>query len=268
MTPTNAPHIRKMRSTEPLLAPIVRSTAMSARLSFTSMISDETTLNAATSTIMPSTMNIVSFCTCSTPMMVSLACRQSRASTGRPCSSGASAGTTSSTWSGSVRRISIPVTASGFWKNTCAAGSGRNTTDVVVVVQPGIEDRHHLVGAHARDGAERGRRALRRDQRQRIADAQPIGTAPARRRSTIALSPVKSSRLPATMWSLIGCSARRSSSVDAAHQAAARAAAVGGQQHLPVQHRHAPTQRRGSARMRRHQVLIIVDLLAGIGLRP
>ena len=44
----------------------------------------------------------------------------------------------------------------------------------IVVVQTGIEDRHHLVGAHARDGAERGRRALRRDHRQRITDAQAI----------------------------------------------------------------------------------------------
>ncbi len=43
---------------------MVRSTAMSERLSFTSMISDDTTLNAATRTIMPSTMNMVSFCTC------------------------------------------------------------------------------------------------------------------------------------------------------------------------------------------------------------
>ena len=65
--------------TEKLQAPMVRSTAMSERLSFTSMISDDTTLNAATRTIMPSTMNMVSFCTCSTPMIVSLACRQSRA---------------------------------------------------------------------------------------------------------------------------------------------------------------------------------------------
>ena len=77
--PTKAPHMRKMRMIAALLAPMVRSTAMSARLSFTSMIKEEITLNAATMTIMPSTMNMVSFCTCRTPMMVSLACRQSRA---------------------------------------------------------------------------------------------------------------------------------------------------------------------------------------------
>ena len=45
---------------------------------------------------------------------------------------------------------------------------------VVVVVQPGVEHRHDLVGAHARDRAECGGRALRRDHRQRIADAQAI----------------------------------------------------------------------------------------------
>ena len=88
-----------------VLAPIVRSTAISARLSFTSMISEDTTLNAATSTIMPSTMNMVSFCTCSTPTIWSLACRQSRISSLRPARISASGRKTASTCSGSATRI-------------------------------------------------------------------------------------------------------------------------------------------------------------------
>ena len=76
---------------------------MSRVLSFTIMISDEITLNAATRMIMPRTMNMVFFCTWSTPMMVSLACRQSRsqhlAHRSSTCRMG---GSSASTWSGSA----------------------------------------------------------------------------------------------------------------------------------------------------------------------
>ena len=69
----------------------------------------------------------------------------------------------------------MPVIASGFWKKTCAAGKRHEHDAVVVVVQSGVEHRHDLVGTHARNGAERGGRALRRDHRQRVADTQAIG---------------------------------------------------------------------------------------------
>ena len=52
----------------------------------------------------------------------------------------------------------------------------------------------------------------------------------------------------------------------AAHQPAARATVVGGEQHLAIEHGGRRRRRRGWSRMRATQRLVVVDLLAGIGL--
>ena len=56
--PTVAPHSRKIRRIAPLPAPMVRRMAMSRPLSFTSMVSEEMMLKAATTTISVRIRNI------------------------------------------------------------------------------------------------------------------------------------------------------------------------------------------------------------------
>ena len=108
VTPTEAPHIRKMRITAPRPAPSVRSTAMSRVLSFTIMISDEITLNAATRMISSGSENMTFCSTCTAAKKLLLLCCQSthqhRASRRRAWRSG---GSSASTSSGSSTRTSI-----------------------------------------------------------------------------------------------------------------------------------------------------------------
>ena len=75
--PIDAPVIRNMRITAPLVAPIVRRMAMSRPLSFTSIIRPEMMFSAATSTISDRMMNITLRSTASTLKNVSLRWRQS-----------------------------------------------------------------------------------------------------------------------------------------------------------------------------------------------
>ncbi len=67
----------------PWVAPMVRMMAMSALLSFTSMIRPETMLSAATSTISVRIRNITLRSTCSALKKVALRCRQSTMKIGR-----------------------------------------------------------------------------------------------------------------------------------------------------------------------------------------
>ncbi|MNT62309.1 hypothetical protein D3C72_2000180 [compost metagenome] len=106
MTPIVVPVIEKMRMMAPRVAPIVRSTAMSELLSFTSMMRLEMMLNAATRMIMDRMVNITTRSTCSAEKKVSLRCCQSVRISGR------SSGTACSRWriapilSGSSMKIS------------------------------------------------------------------------------------------------------------------------------------------------------------------
>ena len=76
-TPIEAPVMRKTRMIEPCVAPMVRRMAMSLPLSFTSMISPDTMLSAATSTIKVRIRNITLRSTCSALKKVALRWRQS-----------------------------------------------------------------------------------------------------------------------------------------------------------------------------------------------
>ena len=69
---------------EPRVAPMVRSTAMSAPLSFTSITRLEMMLNAATTTIIDRITNMTTRSTCSAEKNVSLRCCQSVRMSGRP----------------------------------------------------------------------------------------------------------------------------------------------------------------------------------------
>ena len=82
----------------------------------------------------------------------------------------------SRTRSGSAVTASIWVAASGRRKNNCAASQRQEDEAGVGLVEADLEDRHHLVGADARDVADHRRLALRRDQFQPAADAdaQPL----------------------------------------------------------------------------------------------
>ena len=95
---------------EPCEAPMVRRIAMSLPLSFTSMISPETMLSAATSTIMVRIRNITLRSTCSALKKVELRCRQSTRNTGRPAASVTVLRNTS-ILSGLVVNTSIAVTS-------------------------------------------------------------------------------------------------------------------------------------------------------------
>jgi hypothetical protein len=77
-TPIQAPHSRKIRMMAPLLAPMVRRMAMSRPLSFTSMISEEMMLKAATTMISVRIRNITfrSTCTAAKKLLL-LACQSS-----------------------------------------------------------------------------------------------------------------------------------------------------------------------------------------------
>jgi hypothetical protein len=57
-TPTDDPHIKKIRKTAPRVAPIVRKMAISLPLSLTNIIRLDTMLNAATHTINVKIKNI------------------------------------------------------------------------------------------------------------------------------------------------------------------------------------------------------------------
>ena len=114
--PTLAPQSRKMRSTLPLVAPMVRSTAMSRPLSFTSMISEEMMLKAATMMISVRIRNITLRSTCTALKKLLLASCQSRMRTGRPARARRISRFTARTRVGSCTKTSTCVAASGVRK--------------------------------------------------------------------------------------------------------------------------------------------------------
>jgi hypothetical protein len=77
ITPTDAPARKKMRSTMPRVAPIVRRMAMSRPLSFTSMMRLEMMLNAATMMISDRMRNITFRSTWSALKKLEFTCCQS-----------------------------------------------------------------------------------------------------------------------------------------------------------------------------------------------
>src|SRR5437868_2230497 len=83
-TPTEAPVIMNTRMMAPWVTPIVRNMPMSRPLSFTSMISPEVILNAATITIMVRIRNITLRSTWSALKKVALRWRQSTMKIGQP----------------------------------------------------------------------------------------------------------------------------------------------------------------------------------------
>ena len=134
----------------------------------------------------------------------------------------------------------------------------------VVVLQPGIEDRRHLVGAHARDGAEGRYRALRRDQSESIADLEAVSTrhADADGNGVLAGKVIEAAGLD------IAADLAQATQIvldDAAYQATAGTAAVGGNQHLPIQHRHRGDNAGKRAQLR-GEGFVVRQLLPGIGL--
>ena len=86
-TPTEAPVTMKMRMIPPWVTPMVRRMPMSRPLSFTSMISPDVMLNAATITMMVKMRNITLRSTCSALKKVALRWRQSIRNMGRPAAS-------------------------------------------------------------------------------------------------------------------------------------------------------------------------------------
>ena len=106
---------------------MVRSTAMSRVLSFTIMISELTTLNAATRMISVRIRNITFCSTCTAAKKLFSVCCQSRMRTGWPDSACRMERPTRRALSGSSTRTSICVAWFGCWKNIWADSSGRNT---------------------------------------------------------------------------------------------------------------------------------------------
>ena len=86
-TPMEAPHNRKIRITAPLVAPMVRSTAISRPLSFTSMIRLETILKAATIMISVRIRNMTLRSTCTALKKLELASSQECTITRLPAAS-------------------------------------------------------------------------------------------------------------------------------------------------------------------------------------
>ena len=134
----------------------------------------------------------------------------------------------------------------------------------VVLFQSCIEDRHHLVGLHARDGAERRRGTLRRDHGQWVTDTQPIqlGQPDADGDRVVAGEPVQ-----AAGDDVVADRRQRPQIVQrhAAHQPALRAAVRRGQQRLAIQHAERGDDARHGADLRQ-QRRVAVDRLAGVGL--
>ncbi len=145
---------------------------MSRVLSLTSMMSELTTLKAATSTISVRIRNITFCSTWTAPKKLLLLCVQSTTRTG---------------WSASSVRICAADTLHPLgvahadldlrgrpWllEEHLGGGHRQEHEGAVVVVHTGLEDRHHRVGAHPRHGAERGGRTLGRDQRELRADVE------------------------------------------------------------------------------------------------
>ncbi len=124
--PMAEPVIRKMRSTEPRLAPMVRRMAMSWPLSLTSMVMPETMLSAATSTISVRIMNMTLRSTSRAEKKVTLRWRQSEISTGRPAAL-VSRSLVVPMSSGFSTNTSMALTLSSMKKNFCASASGRKT---------------------------------------------------------------------------------------------------------------------------------------------
>ena len=125
--PTAAPQSRKMRRIAPLPAPMVRRMAMSRPLSFTSMVSEEMMLKAATRMMSIRIRNITFRCTCTSSKKPLLVSCQSAMRTGRSASARRISQAASPERPGSRRKTSTWLTASGIWKKSCAAASGRKT---------------------------------------------------------------------------------------------------------------------------------------------
>ena len=125
--PTEAPHIRKMRITAPRPAPKVRSTAMSRVLSFTIMIRDEITLNAATRMISVRIRNMTFCSTWTAAKKLLLLCCQSTIRTGTSFGAAKNGAMHGKDALGVGQHHLELGGGSGFWKYTCAASSGRNT---------------------------------------------------------------------------------------------------------------------------------------------
>ncbi len=110
----------KMRSTAVRVAPIVRMIAMSRVFERTSMISDDAMLNAATRTMMLTTMNMTTRSRSSAENRAEFICRQS-VMIARPCTSRCSGASISWTLSGLLVWIWIIPTWSPINNSCCAS---------------------------------------------------------------------------------------------------------------------------------------------------
>ncbi len=164
---------------EPRVAPMVRRIAMSALLSFTSMIRPETMLSAATSTISIRIRNITLRSTSSTPKNVLLRCRQSD-SDDRPLDG---------LVDGACRAVDRRRAARGTprWpsrrrpvEEALRLGERHIDEARVELRHADLEHRHDGIALDARRDAERRLRALGRGQRQRVAgtDEELLGQPP------------------------------------------------------------------------------------------
>ncbi|MCY1312046.1 hypothetical protein D9M70_624270 [compost metagenome] len=112
-----APVMKKMRMTDPAVAPMVRRMAMSLPLSFTSMIRPEMMFSAATRTISVRIMNITLRWTSIVEKKVWLRSRQSEMNICRPAAS-STGWRISSMASGCSTKISIDCASPSALKNS------------------------------------------------------------------------------------------------------------------------------------------------------
>ncbi len=125
-TPMVVPMVRKIRSTDCRVAPIVRKIAMSRVRVRTSMISEETMLNAATSTMIDRMTNITTRSVASASNRLAFI-RCQLVTTALPATCCAKGWRICSTLSGSVVLTSIMPTASPESSNVWASAIGMTT---------------------------------------------------------------------------------------------------------------------------------------------
>ena len=165
--------------------------------------------------------------------MLLLAPCQSAMRSGWPASAARTAAVTGATWVGSATSSSIWLTASRQGEEFLRRLERDEDLAAVVFRHADLEHRHHAEAALLRRHAEIGAAACGRTSVSRSPSRSPMRPA-SRVPTTTVSSPPNSSRLPRRMPPGDDAAGAQFLGRDAAHQAAAGAAGLAGQQHLAL----------------------------------